>query len=402
MKPKIAFVVHMLAPYRVTFYEKLFSDKDHHWRLFAGLKSRKDDPKPHFEGKVNYEVSYHKEHILNNGMFVQLEYEGMLDSIKEFDPEVIIVFAHVGTKSFRQIVDWAKSKGKKVVMWTCFWNNPGHNPYVQKARSFFIKSFYTKADYHLAYSTLAKERLMKIGVAQEQIAIAYNGIDLAQYQSDLQMDAREAGFDHTVVNFLYVGAFGPTKGVELLVEALGRCKEEYGLSFNAYLIGDGPTRSRCQDLITRYGMEAMVKMPGRVPKGIGKYFKAADCIVMPGSGGLLLNEAILFKKPFIVGEADGTEVDLLVNGFNGLKFAQGNAGSLAECLVQMANNLKYFQENATLMVPLVSKRSNIDVMVETFTNIVRKALGEEQLYSKPANQQVTQHQAERPAANVGV
>jgi glycosyltransferase involved in cell wall biosynthesis len=385
MKPKVAFIVHMLAPYRVTFYEQLFSGKDHQWKLFAGLKFRKDDPKPQFEGKVSYDVSYHKEHLQSNGMFVQLVYEGMLEGVQEYNPDVIIVFAHVGTKSFRQIVDWAKANGKKVIMWTCFWN-PKHAPYKKMIRSYFVKAFYRKADYHLAYSTQARDRLVSIGVPQENIAIAYNGIDVAQYEADLTMDGAEAGFDHSVVNFLYVGAFGPTKGVDLLVKALAICKNKLGLRFNAHLIGDGPTRAHCQQLVSQHNLGADVKLPGRLPKGIGKYFNAADCVVMPASGGLLINEAILFKKPIIAAEADGTEVDLLVNGFNGLRFVSDSALSLAQCLTEVASNLQYYQENAVASVPLVTKRSNTGEMVHTFTQMVRKALGESTTTFKPAIQ----------------
>jgi glycosyltransferase involved in cell wall biosynthesis len=403
MKPKVAFIVHMLAPYRVTFYEKLFSDKDHQWKLFAGLKFRKDDPKPQFEGKVNYDVSYHKEQMQRTGMFVQLVYEGMLEAIQEYNPDVIIVFAHVGTKSFRQIVDWGKANGKKVVMWTCFWN-PKHAAYKHMIRSYFVKAFYTKADYHLAYSTQARDRLVKIGVPQENIAIAYNGIDVAQYGADLMMDGAEAGFDHSVVNFLYVGAFGPTKGVDLLVKALAICKNQFGLRFNAHLIGDGPTRPLCQQLVSQHKLDAEVKLPGRLPKGIGKYFKAADCVVMPASGGLLINEAILFKKPIITAEADGTEVDLVVNGFNGIRFVSDSALSLAQSLTEMANNLRYYQENAVAALPLVTKRSNTDVMAETFTQMVRRALGESGPTPKQAMQafQTGTTQPELTSQEVGV
>ncbi len=372
MKPRVAFVVHMLAPYRVSFYNKLFASSRYDWMLFAGNKLNKADARPQYEGDVRFPVSYHKEVVSNMGVYERIDYEGMFDAVKAFDANIIIMFAHVGTRSFRQILNWAKTTGRKVIMWTCYWDDPYHNSgYRKLIRNLAIGFFYKKADYHITYSSTAREKLLKIGYPDSQISIAYNGIDLDDYVDDPDSEAPELLFDQDPVNFLYCGGMGRDKKVELLIEAVSLCLKSSKFKIKAYLIGDGPHFQACQNLINKLNLADHVKLLGR-HKQVGKYIKAADCIVLPGTGGLVLNEAVLFNKPFIVSDADGTENDLLINGFNGLKFLPDCKKSLANALAEMAENLTYFQENAAQVREIVTKRSNVDMMVLTFLKVLNK------------------------------
>jgi glycosyltransferase involved in cell wall biosynthesis len=42
-----------------------------------------------------------------------------------------------------------------------------------------------------------------------------------------------------------------------------------------------------------------------------------DVFVLPGLGGLAINDAMMCGKPVICGEADGTEKDLIIDGTTG-------------------------------------------------------------------------------------
>lgn len=371
MKSRVSYVVHMLAPYRVSFYTKLFAAKEYEWKLFAGLKSNKVDARPQYDGKVDFPASFHKEKVSKRGIYDMLEFDGMFEAVKEFDPSIIIMFAHVGTKSFRDILEWSKNSNKKVIMWTCFREPYYIHGYKKIIRDFIIKSFYKKADYHIAYSSAAREKLLNIGYPDSQISIAYNGIDVDLYEDDLRQEVEGEVFEPGAINLLYIGGLGKDKNVDLLIKAMHISLQSSPLRINAYIIGDGPMYSVCQNLIEKLHLAQNVKLLGRVKK-IGKYLKAADCVVLPGVGGLLLNEAVLFDKPFIVSSADGTEDDLLIDGYNGLKCLQNSETSLANAITEMAENLPFFKENATKVTEVVTKRSNVNAMVSTFLKVVKK------------------------------
>jgi glycosyltransferase involved in cell wall biosynthesis len=375
MKPRVAFVVHMLAPYRVSFYSKLFAAKEYEWKLFAGQKSNKVDARPQYDGKLSFPVSFHPEKISKLGVYNMCDNEGMLEAVRSFDPQIIIMFAHVGTRSFRKIVDWAKSTNRKVIMWTCFWEPYYISGYKKIIRDLAINTFYKKADFHIAYSSTAREKLLEIGYPDSKIAIAYNGIDVDLYAKELEENTDEEIFDRDAINFLYCGGMGTDKKVDLLIEAILICQRITRLKINAYLIGDGPTYVECKNMVENLGLNNNVKLLGRINK-VAKYVKAADCIVLPGTGGLILNEAVLMNKPMIVGKADGTEIDLMINGFNGLRFQPGSVTSLANAIVEMAENLSFFSENAARMTDVVARRSNVDMMVATFLKSIKKVNNE--------------------------
>jgi glycosyltransferase involved in cell wall biosynthesis len=373
MREKIAFVVHMLAPYRVSFFQKLFSCTEFEWKLFAGKKQTAKDARPQYEGAVDFEISFHDERISKRFVYNDIRYTGMHEAVASFNPDIVILFAHVGTSSFRQIVSWAKANHKKVVMWTCFWEPDYITGYKRIIRNLLIKSFYRRADHHIAYSSLAKQKLLNLGYPDKQISIAYNGIDLDQYEkagNDYLVTSEI--FDQGSVNFLYVGGFGKDKKVDLLIKAIGECKAFSSRPINAYLIGDGPLYNEYVKLVHSLGLNDNIKFLGRINAHLDAYIKSADCIVLPGTGGLILNEAMLFQKPVVVSEADGTENDLLLNGYNGIKFQSNSKASLASAMYEIAENLGFFQENAKKISEVVIKRSNVDSMITIFLRTLHK------------------------------
>lgn len=110
-----------------------------------------------------------------------------------------------------------------------------------------------------------------------------------------------------------------------------------------------------------------VRFFGRIVDGVGAYFAAADVVVLPGIGGLALNEAMFWGRPCVVSVADGTEDDLVIDGVTGCRFADGDRGSLAlaisRCLDLTADERKRWGDVGR---QLIVERSNINRMVETF------------------------------------
>lgn len=368
----------MLTPYRVSFFSKLFSTKEYEWRLFAGYKLNKVDSRPQYEGKVDFSVSYHKEKIRNMGIYNEIDNIDMYESVKEFDADIIIMVAHIGTASCRRILKWAKQNKRKVIMWTCFWEPDDIPRFKRLIRNFVINYYYKKADYHIAYSSVARQKLLNIGYPDNQISIAYNGIDVDMYEEDLaeEMPVKEL-FERNATNILYIGGFGKDKKVDLLIKAISECKSRSRKKINAYLIGDGPMYNECKNLVNQLHISENVKLLGRITKQLGLYIKSADCVVLPGTGGLVLNEAMLFEKPLVVSNADGSENDLLLNGYNGIKFQSGSISSLARALCEISENLSFFQENTSKISEVVTRRSNVDSMICTFLKVIKKLSNED-------------------------
>ncbi len=73
-------------------------------------------------------------------------------------------------------------------------------------------------------------------------------------------------------------------------------------------MGDGPDRARLQAIAGK------VLPRSRIPRcktraGTGTLFAAADLFVLPGTGGLAVQQAMAHALPVMVGEADGTQAN---------------------------------------------------------------------------------------------
>ena len=64
-------------------------------------------------------------------------------------------------------------------------------------------------------------------------------------------------------------------------------------------------------------------LPGRVTTELAWYYRAADVLLIPGRGGIVMSEAMAFGLPVVVHQADGTEYDLVLDGVTGLRLSEG-------------------------------------------------------------------------------
>jgi glycosyltransferase involved in cell wall biosynthesis len=63
---------------------------------------------------------------------------------------------------------------------------------------------------------------------------------------------------------------------------------------------------------------------------VGIYFDAAEVYVLPGTGGLGINEAMAHSLPIISGYADGSADDLVIDGENGYRLRENTVEELVD------------------------------------------------------------------------
>ena len=118
---------------------------------------------------------------------------------------------------------------------------------------------------------------------------------------------------------LYVGTLHQSKRPGLMLDLA------YALPHGEYsfvLVGSGAC---LESLRARVSNEraANVYLPGRVTRDLGWYYRAADVLLIPGRGGIVISEAMAFSLPVVVHHADGTEYDLVRDGLTGFHLADG-------------------------------------------------------------------------------
>jgi len=239
-----------------------------------------------------------------------------------------------------------------------------------------MRAYFGLADKILVYSTRAARELATLGIPRGTISVCQNGIEVDErLRKDPTIRAaaadlrRAEGLEDAMI-FLYVGRLTSGKALDLMIAAFGDLGRDHRSVL--WLVGDGPALVGLEEQAARRQLTD-VKFWGRIIEDVDKYFAAADCFVLPGLGGLALNQAMVARVPCICSTADGTEDDLVTDGVTGLRFVSGDAASLC-CAMRRAMELRRdggLQDMGDAARARVLATSTVDRMVATFSAVVR-------------------------------
>ena len=372
---KIALITPMLQPYRLTFYSKL--DKFYpnaEWKIFHGVK-KTEDGRPAYSGHVDFNHKGLVETKFLIGPFKILLHKNLLKEIKKFNPDLIIIQAITGNISYRQVVNWGSRNNKVIVGWTCAWEPGLAKGMLLEFKNRLVSLFFRKSHAFLTYSTKAIDYVVERGVDKSKISVCYNGIeidDMVAHEPEVRKEAENimnslSLKNHTV--FIYVGGLLPEKRMDLLLDAFEGLKKN-NQHIKLLIIGDGPLKGEITLRISRMNDSDIIYL-GRIIDGVDPYFAASTCLVLPGVGGLALNQAMFWEKLCIASEADGTEEDLVIDCKTGFRFIKDDLSSLTSAMQRVIDlnddqRLKMGKQAREIILT----KSNVNNMVDVFTDTI--------------------------------
>lgn len=376
-RKRIALIIPMLQPYRITLYERLINattDKCD-WCIFHGLKDF-DDGRLDYKGEVNFVTKPYKSTVKTFGPLSACIQGSLYRDVVYFNPDIIIMNANTGEIGSRNVSKWAKSNEKKLIMWVCSWDSGKARGIFKWIKRKMMGTYYKRGDYFIAYSSHASSLIKSFSISSSKIEIAYNGLDLVSLrkkENDVVCQAQI--LRRKIVNyegnkiFLYVGGLIPMKSPLLLIDAFLKLNKE-NKETELWMIGDGPLRKDLEKKIADSGNKS-IKYFGRIAEGVDPYFFAADWFVLPGAGGLALNQAMFWKTPCICSFADGSEDDLVFEGITGYRFVKDDAISLFSTMKKAISTraLKY-EKMRSFSKYLIEERSNTDTMFNVFMHSI--------------------------------
>lgn len=377
-QPKVLFIFNFITPYRKTFFEKLCTSPGFNWLLLHGKKS-KEDGRPAYTGELivpNLQIRFLESKV---GPFSIRWQDQVIPTIKSFQPNLIVTLGIPSILSNWVAMIWAKQHNVKTITWHCGWEAQSGRRLSLLIKHCINKRYLSLADHILVYSTKGANYLAKLqGGNSENITICYNGLEIDTLlikEEDYRKSALSLRIEEKVLGkkvFLYVGGMLSEKGVDLLINSFAHFAE--GDDVTLWLVGDGPELTKFIALAEKLNLEN-VKFWGRVIEEVDVFFAAADYFVLPGIGGLALNQALFWKLPCIVSEADGTEDDLVFDHKTGFRFTPKDENSLflamKKCLLLSDEERYEFGGHGR---ELVLKRSNVNVMVQTFITTINNLL----------------------------
>jgi glycosyltransferase involved in cell wall biosynthesis len=130
------------------------------------------------------------------------------------------------------------------------------------------------------------------------------------------------------------------------------------------IIGDGPARTEFEILAHRiYPQAEFVGAKHGIE--LKPFFLQADLFVLPGTGGLAIQQAMVHGLPIIVAQGDGTQDDL-VRSENGWQVPADDLAALTNAIRHALSNPAQLRQMGNASYQIVVKEINVEKMVEVF------------------------------------
>jgi glycosyltransferase involved in cell wall biosynthesis len=130
------------------------------------------------------------------------------------------------------------------------------------------------------------------------------------------------------------------------------------------IVGDGPERPALERLAQQVYPSAEF-VGARRGEELRPYFTVADLFVLPGTGGLAVQEAMSYGLPVIVAKGDGTQDDLVREG-NGWQIPPEDYDALVSTMRLALSNVRRLREMGEESYRIVNEEINLERMVEVF------------------------------------
>jgi len=298
------------------------------------------------------------------GSFLMVWQRGLKDWLERWYPDVLIMEAKPRNVSTNMAVQWMHGRKRPVIGWGL--GAPPVKRSYSKLFSDSRKRFLAQFDALVSYSKTGVEQYIATGVPSERVFLAPNA---ATPRPTLPVVFRADEYKNGRPVVLFVGRLQPRKRVDVLIRACSRLPQ--ALQPRLVIVGDGPARADFEHAAQMYFPETeFVGM--RQGDELLPYYNEADLFVLPGTGGLAIQQAMSHGLPVIVAEADGTQSEL-VREKNGWLISPGDEDGLVKTLEQALSDPCLLRIMGRESYRIVSDEVNLEKMVEVFAQVVKVA-----------------------------
>lgn len=237
-----------------------------------------------------------------------------------------------------------------------------------KILTFARKIIYNFVDAHVNYVSAAFEIFESYGVKKDKIFITYNSPDTSRLL-DAKNKLENEYISPSGHRLIHIGRLVRWKRVDLLLEAVAEVQDEFN-DIELVIIGEGPEEEALKELTEELNLKNNVLFAGSIyePLEIGRYLLSSSVYVLAGMGGLSINEAMSFGKPVICSVCDGTEKELVKDGYNGYFFREGDKKDLAEKIRILLANPGLVKEMGANSSEIIKNKINIESVLTGYKN----------------------------------
>ena len=341
----------VLPSYRVPFFDMLASACEGGMSLFAG------QPRPEeiiYSGELQVAKFAPAKNIhLFSGSFYFCYQRGLLEWLADWNPDALIVEANPRYLSTSTAVRWMQGYGCPVLGWGL--GAPHLSGAFDSLRQNRRIRFLNRFDGLIAYSQRGADEYAALGFPREKIFVAHNAVTAAPTALP---DRQPSTVDRPGI--LFVGRLQARKRIDSLLHACAEIADTPRL----VIVGDGPERGNLEALAKRVYPSAEF-VGAKHGDELKPYFAEADLFVLPGTGGLAVQQAMSHGLPVIVAKGDGTQDDL-VRPENGWQIPPGDDDALVSTMKEALSDVNRLRKMGAESYRIVAQEINLEKMVEAF------------------------------------
>ncbi len=214
----------------------------------------------------------------------------------------------------------------------------------------------SRADHVFTITQGIADILIDYGVAKEKISILPNAVDTDKFEPmerDKELEDSLELYEKVVLG--YIGSFVEYEGLDILLQAVAKIRNEVGEYFRVILVGDGLVFDELVEMSRFLGINDIVTFTGRVPHDdVQRYYSLIDITAFPRKGKRVCElvsplkpfEAMAMKKAVIASDVQAL-AEIIEDGKTGLLHKKDDVDSLAECIKKLVLDDKLRNELAS-------------------------------------------------------
>lgn len=299
---------------------------------------------------------------LGGGPFLFVWQFGLMDWLERWHPDVLVMEANPRNTSTNAALRWMHDRRRRVIGWGL-----GAPPIRGPLPGLFLESrrrFLAQFDALISYSQVGVDQFVAAGFPAERIFLAPNAATARPSQPP---PVRPADYREQSPVVLFVGRLQARKRVDALLRACARLPE--AIRPRLIVVGDGPAQEELK-AIAREVYPSAEFVGAKHDADLERFYAAADLFVLPGTGGLAVQQAMSSGLPVLVAEADGTQVDL-VRGQNGWLVPPGDEEALTRLLAEALSDPARLRRMGLESYRIVAEEVNLERMVEVFAQVIK-------------------------------
>lgn len=373
---KIVYLYGGMPAYRKDFFyllNKKLEQKGHSLKVLHGVRDKNDSLQLNSQNYGFSAMSFPIKTLYEKGALRIEGFPGLVKAFKKEKPDIYVLQFHVAKITYWRLYWYAKRHHIPYITWDCNYQRPELGTCQVGIRTILVNKTDMNASVCLTYGTKLKNELISLGKEAKDVIVAQNTINIEKIIEERSSYCNNREYNHPI-HVLFVGLVKSRKYLETAIEAIADLIKE-GRDIYFDIVGGGDLFEKCKVQIAQLGVEERIIMHG--PKhgdDVKVFFEKSDVFLLPGTGGLAVNEAMAYSLPIISTEGDGTIVDLI----DGNGYLLKNMGDIAEIKDAVSKFLKLTNEEKQAMgnrsQEIITQKASLDNMVNKHIEAIELAI----------------------------